>query len=81
MRMQADSKPGYPCRITLEDAEPGESLLLLRWTHLDMQTPYRASGPIFVRELARETGLYRNSIPEQQRIRLLSCVRTMWQPD
>lgn len=71
-RTQADKKPGYPCRITLQDAEPGESLLLLPWTHLDVQTPYRASGPIFVRESARETGIFHNAIPEQQRTRLLS---------
>ncbi len=71
-RLQADGKPGYPCRITLDDAEPGETLLLLPWTHLDVQTPYRASGPIFVRESAREAGVFRNTIPGQQRTRLLS---------
>ena len=26
--MVADSKPGFPCRVTLEDAEPGERLIL-----------------------------------------------------
>ncbi len=72
IRMQADGKPGYPCRITLQDAEPGESLLLLPWTHLDVHTPYRASGPIFVRESATETGVFQKTIPEQQRTRLLS---------
>jgi len=35
-RCIADSKPGFPCRITLADAEPGERLLLLPWTHLDV---------------------------------------------
>ncbi len=71
-RMIADSKPDYPCRITLEDAEPGEALLLLNWRHLDADTPYRADGPIFVRESALETRVVRNAIPEQQRSRLLS---------
>ena len=71
-RVRADGKPGYPCRVTLQDAEPGEALLLLPWTHLDMPTPYRASGPIFVRESARDQGVFRNVIPEQQRTRLLS---------
>ncbi len=28
-RYVADTKPGFPCRITLEDAEPGETLLLV----------------------------------------------------
>src|SRR5688572_10495840 len=28
-RVVAANKPGFPCRVTLEDAEPGESLILL----------------------------------------------------
>ena len=71
-RVVADAKPGFPCRVSLEDAAPGETLLLLPWTHLDVATPYRASGPIFVREAAREVGSVRNRVPEQQRTRLLS---------
>ena len=72
VRQVAEGKPGFPCRITLQDAEPGETLLLLPWTHLDADTPYRASGPIFVREAARTTGMFRNMVPEQQSSRLLS---------
>ena len=30
VRMVADKQPGFPCRVSLEDAEPGETLLLLR---------------------------------------------------
>jgi len=33
IRKVADTKPGYPCRITLEDAEPGETVLLLNYEH------------------------------------------------
>ena len=72
VRVTADAKPGYPCRITLEDAEPGETLLLLNWRHLDVASPYRSDGPIFVREAAAATREVRNAIPEQQRSRLLS---------
>ena len=54
-RMTADAKPGYPCRVTLEDAEPGERLLLLPYEHQPAHSPYRASGPIFVRETAETT--------------------------
>jgi len=53
-RMIADEKPGFPCRISLADAEPGEQLLLLAFTHQDAESPYKASGPIFVRERAHE---------------------------
>lgn len=72
VRMAADARPGYPCRVTLEDAAPGETLLLLNWRHLDADTPYRSDGPIFVRESATTTRELRNAIPEQQRTRLLS---------
>lgn len=71
-RMQVDAKPGFPCRVTLEDAEPGGSVLLLNWRHLDVDTPYRSDGPILVSECARKTTVWRNVIPEQQRSRLLS---------
>jgi hypothetical protein len=71
-RVVADSKPGYPCRVSLVDAEPGESLLLLPFTHHDVDTPYRASGPIFVREDARTAVLAPDEIPLMLRTRLLS---------
>src|SRR5271169_6581628 len=51
-RVTADAKPGFPCRVSLEDAEPGETLLLLPFEHQPAASPYRASGPIFVRETA-----------------------------
>lgn len=54
-RMIADEKPGFPCRVSLEDAEPGERLILLPFEHQPAHSPYRAAGPIFVRETARTT--------------------------
>jgi hypothetical protein len=51
-RVTANAKPGYPCRVSLEDAAPGESLLLLSFEHQPATSPYRSSGPIFVREAA-----------------------------
>jgi hypothetical protein len=71
-RVVADTKPGFPCRVCLEDAQPGETLLLLSWKHLDVATPYRSEGPIFVREGMHDAYDVRNAIPEQQRSRLLS---------
>ena len=49
-RVIADGKPHYPCRVSLQDAVEGERLLLLPFLHHDVDTPYRASGPIYVRE-------------------------------
>lgn len=71
-RMVADAKPGFPCRITLEDAEPGERLLLLPFEHQDAHSPYRASGPIFVREAAAAPFDRPGVVPPVLRGRLLS---------
>ena len=71
-RMQVNMKPGYPCRVTLEDAEIGESVLLPYYEHLTVDTPYRAAHAIFVREGATTCPPIVNQIPEQLRIRLLS---------
>jgi hypothetical protein len=49
----ADVAPGYPDRIELRDAEPGERLLLPNFTHQPAAIPYRASHAIFVLEGAR----------------------------
>jgi hypothetical protein len=48
-RCLAKEKPGYPCRISLENADLGEELLLIPYLHQPAASPYRASGPIFVR--------------------------------
>ena len=50
IRMTADSKPGFPCRVTLEDADLGDELLLLNYEHLPVDTPFRSRHAIFVRD-------------------------------
>ncbi|MEO8366120.1 MAG: DUF1203 domain-containing protein [Pseudoxanthomonas sp.] len=70
--MSVDSNRGFPCRVSLEDAQIEEYVLLWTWQHLDMGTPYRAGGPIFVREAVLAQACVRNAIPVQQRSRLLS---------
>lgn len=52
VRVTADRKPGFPCRVTLEDAEPGETLLLLNHADHDVATPFRNAYAIYVRESA-----------------------------
>jgi len=71
-RYVADSKPGFPDRIELRDAEPGEKLLLLNYTHQPADTPYRASHAIFVREGAQLAYDRIGEIPEALRIRTIS---------
>jgi len=62
--MIVDAKPGFPCRIGLADAEIGETVILLRFVHHDVDSPYRASGPIFVRENGKEAQLAAGEVPE-----------------
>jgi len=50
VRVTADHKPGYPCRITLEDAEAGETLLLINYEDHDVASPYRHRYAVYVRE-------------------------------
>ncbi|MCE9522207.1 MAG: DUF1203 domain-containing protein [Alphaproteobacteria bacterium] len=71
-RYIADDKPGFPCRVTLEDAEPGESLLLVPYRHHTSNTAYAAEGPIFVRERMAQSGELIDEIPDQLRVRMIS---------
>ena len=72
IRTTAIEKPGYPCRITLDDAEPGESVLLLNYEHQTASTPYRSSHAIYVRENARHRFDAVDEIPPALRTRTLS---------
>jgi hypothetical protein len=71
-RVVADAKPGYPCRVSLVDAEVGERLVLLSFTHQPTKSPYRSSGPIFVREAAVQARPKAGEVPQLLRHRLLS---------
>jgi aquaporin Z len=54
-RIVAGEDGRYPCRVTLEDIAPGQSLLLVNYEHQPAATPYRSNYAIFVSEAARET--------------------------
>lgn len=71
-RVRAASHPGYPCRISLADAEPGDELLLLPFEHQPANSPYRASGPIYVRIGAQRRVLEPGEVPESVRRRQIS---------
>jgi hypothetical protein len=71
-RETALEKPGYPCRVSLADAEVGETVYLLTYTHHDVTSPYRSAGPIFVRAGAETAAPAVNEIPLMFRHRLLS---------
>ena len=73
-RMVAEEPDSAPCRVSLRDAAPGEDLILLNHAHLTSpRTPYRASGPIFVRVGAAEAQPEPGEIPHVLAWRLLSA--------
>jgi hypothetical protein len=62
-RVVAANKPGFPCRVSLEDAEVGESLILLHHVSHDVATPYRSAYAIYVRETAGQAATYIDELP------------------
>ena len=68
----ADKKPGFPDRVEVRDAEPGETLLLLNYEHQPADTPYRASHAIFVIEGAEQTYTGVDVVPEPLKVRAIS---------
>jgi len=72
IKMTVDKKPGFPCRVSLEDAELGEEVMLLPYQHHKTQAPYQSTGPVFVRKNAKTAGLRINEIPKMLQHRLLS---------
>lgn len=72
-RWVADAPGRAPCRVSLKDAEAGDRLILLHHTHLtDPASPYRAGGPIFVREKAAEATPAPGEVPSMLSRRPLS---------
>ena len=71
VRMVADGYPGFPCRVTLDDAQPGEALLLVN--HVSHAGgPYHATHAIFVGEGARAAARFVDSVPPALDRRVLS---------
>ena len=72
VKMIVDEFPGFPCRVSLEDAEIGEEVILLPYQHHKTNSPYQSSGPIFVRKIAKSSIYEINEIPKMFNHRLLS---------
>jgi len=63
VRVIAGNDGRYPCRITLEDAPAGESLLLVNYQHQDAASPYRSNYAIYVREAAQAARRLEGELP------------------
>jgi len=71
-RVVAASGGGYPCRVSLEEAEAGEELILLNYVSHDVSTPFRTAYAIYVREAARVSARFEDQVPPLLASRTLS---------
>ena len=63
VRVTATADKGFPCRISLEDARAGETLILVNYTSHDVATPYRSAYAIYVRETAHAAASFEYATP------------------
>jgi hypothetical protein len=71
-RVIADARPGFPCRVALEDAAPGERLILFNHVSNDAATPFRFAHAIYVRETPGAPAAYVDETPPAFDGRVLS---------
>jgi hypothetical protein len=71
-RMMAEADSSFPCRVTLREAAPGQTVILAAFEHQSAHSPYRASGPIFVIEGSSAAARFENEVPPVVRTRLMS---------
>jgi hypothetical protein len=63
VRVTATADRGFPCRVSLEDATAGETLILLHHVSHDVATPYRSAYAIYIRENADAPATYEDRTP------------------
>ncbi len=63
-RVTATSNPGFPCRVSLVDAEVGDTLILAWHTHQPASSPYHASHAVYIREGAAMAQPEPDELPE-----------------
>lgn len=63
VRVTATADKGWPCRISLEDANAGEELILLNHVSHDVATPYRSAYAIYLRRAASQKAEYVDQTP------------------
>jgi hypothetical protein len=72
VRRIADARdPGYPCRVSLTDSNPGDELILVNYEHHPVDSPYRMRFAIYVRS-GDKTFDAVDIVPDQLRTRTLA---------
>lgn len=72
IRLTAQADRGYPCRVSLDDARAGESVILLHHVSHDVANPYRSAYAIYIREQACDRAPFVNCLPPSFAGRTLS---------
>ena len=72
LRVTADANFGFPCRVSLQDAAPGEELVLLNHISHDVHGPFRTAYAIYVRKDAEAPASYTDEAPPYLDRRTLS---------
>jgi hypothetical protein len=65
-------RDGYFCRLTLEDAPLGETVILTNYQHHPAQSPFQSAHAIYIRETAQPKFFDVNTVPRVLRVKLLS---------
>jgi hypothetical protein len=64
--------PGFPCRVSLEDAAVGETVILTNYEHQPEASPFRASHAVYVRDGVKSAAPVVGAVPKAIRSRLIS---------
>ncbi|MFZ5962110.1 DUF1203 domain-containing protein [Thalassococcus sp. BH17M4-6] len=72
VRVTADAATGFPCRVSLQEAEEGDTLVLCNFRHLDAPSPYAASHAVYVLQNAVQARLAPGAVPDVLSRRFLS---------
>ena len=75
-RYTVNAPIGFPCRLTLEDAPVGSTVLLLNYEHQPAETAYRSRHAIFVREDVEAPKTYVDEVPQALAVRKFISLRS-----
>ncbi|MEM8691844.1 MAG: DUF1203 domain-containing protein [Pseudomonadota bacterium] len=71
-RQIVETNPGTPCRVSMKDADVGETVILFNYEHQPKDSPYKASHAVFVRQNAEQASFGINEVPAVISSRLIS---------
>ena len=72
VRTLVTKNPGFPCRVSLTDAEIGEEVILVHYEHQTAATPFRSSHAVYIRREAQQASPGVGEVPHMLRSRMLS---------